>query len=107
MKKGDIYYIDLKNKKGSEQGGYRPVIILNDVMKNDVIVASLTTKTKRQLPVHVKLFPHETGLEKESILLLEQLRPINVNELTKKIGSLNNVSRWDDINKSLKISLGL
>lgn len=107
MRKGDIYCVLLDDTIGSEQGGYRPVFILSDVMKEKVIVASLTTRKKRKLPVHISLTPNETGLNQESVLLLEQIRPVPKEKLKKKLGTLKSHYKWEEIKRGLEVSLGM
>lgn len=79
IKRGEIYYADLDPVRGSEQGGYRPVLILQNNIGNTysptVIIAALTSKTKTKLPTHVKL-KEMKGLEKDSVVLLEQIRTL-------------------------------
>lgn len=91
INKGDVYYADLNPVIGSEQGGIRPVVILQNDIGNKysptTIVAPMTTKTKTYVPMHVKL--KESFLAKKSTLLLEQIRTIDKKRLIKKIGSLS------------------
>ena len=80
IRRGTIYYADLDPVRGNEQGGYRPVLILQNNIGNEhsptVIIASITSRTKNKLPTHVKLQDMK-GLEKDSVVLLEQLRTID------------------------------
>lgn len=89
--KGDVYYADLNPVIGSEQGGVRPVVILQNDIGNKhsptTIVAPMTTQKKSYVPMHVKL--KESFLAKNSTLLLEQIRTIDKRRLIKKIGSLS------------------
>lgn len=108
MKKGDIYYVELHESIGSEQGGKRPVLILHkSTSTNQILVASLTTKKKKKLPVHIPLSPSETGLHFSSLVLLEQIRPLSPHTFTKKIGKVKSVQKWEEIKEGLKVSLGL
>jgi mRNA interferase MazF len=108
MKKGEIYKVKIKENIGSEQGGYRPVIILNsDAFKEKALVATLTTSVKRKLPVHIWLEPEDTGLELSSLVLLEQIKTIPKKSLKNKIGFVKTEEKWDKIENALKISLGL
>lgn len=100
--KGDVYYADLNPVKGSEQGGVRPVVILqNDIgnkYSSTTIVAPMTTRKKSYVPMHVKL--KEKFLAKNSTLLLEQIRTIDKKRLIKKIGTLSSKSQ-NEIEKVL------
>ena len=101
-KKGDVFYADLNPVIGSEQGGVRPVVILQNDIGNryspTTIVAPMTTKTKTYVPMHVKL--KEDFLAKNSILLLEQIRTIDKRRLLSKMGSISLESQ-DQIDKVL------
>lgn len=94
IKRGDIYFADLEPVVGSEQGGIRPaVIIQNDVGNHHsptVIIAAITAKTRKtNLPTHIQVDSSREGLEKDSIVLLEQLRTIDKSRLREYIGRLN------------------
>ena len=93
--KGDVYYADLNPVIGSEQGGVRPVVILQNDIGNKysptTIVAPMTTKSKTYVPMHVIL--KESFLTKKSTLLLEQIRTIDKKRLIKKIGTLSKQSQ--------------
>ena len=111
MKRGDLYYVDLKDSIGCEQGGKRPVVIIQNDKGNQysktTIVASLTAAIfqKAILPTHV-LISSRAGLKCNSIILLEQVRTIDKERLIKKIGELNKYELCI-LNRSLEISLGL
>ena len=100
--KGDVYYADLNPVIGSEQGGVRPVVILQNDIGNKysptTIVAPMTTKSKTYVPMHVKL--KEDFLAQNSILLLEQIRTIDKRRLLSKMGSISQESQ-DQIDKVL------
>ena len=102
INKGDVYYADLNPVIGSEQGGVRPVVILQNDIGNryspTTIVAPMTTKSKTYVPMHVKL--KEDFLAKISILLLEQIRTIDKRRLLSKMGSISQESQ-DQIDKVL------
>ena len=102
INKGDVYYADLNPVIGSEQGGVRPVVILQNDIGNryspTTIVAPMTTKTKTYVPMHVKL--KEDFLAQNSILLLEQIRTIDKRRLLSKKGSISQESQ-DQIDKVL------
>jgi mRNA interferase MazF len=110
MKRGQIYYADLSPTIGSEQGGIRPVVIIQNDIGNKysptVIVAVVTTRTtKHNIPTHHWL-DKSCGLPKDSMVMLEQIKTIDKSRLTSYLGK---VSRKDQeqINKCLNISLGL
>ena len=102
INKGDVYYADLNPVIGSEQGGVRPVVILQNDIGNKysptTIVAPMTTKSKTYVPMHVIL--KESFLTKKSTLLLEQIRTIDKKRLIKKIGTLSKQSQ-ERIEKAL------
>lgn len=111
VKRGDIYYADLSPVVGSEQGGFRPVIILQNNIGNrfspTVIVAAITAQIqKAKLPTHVEIPASEYGLERDSVVLLEQIRTIDKQRLTQKITHLDE-DRMLQVNEALQISLGL
>ena len=108
-KRGEIYYADLKGSVGSEQGGYRPVIVIqNDVgnkYSKTLIVAPISTKlTKPPLPTHV-IIPNNI-IDRTSMILLEQIRTIDKKRLGQWICMLDN-DTINNIDSALKISLGL
>lgn len=110
VRRGDVFYADLSPVVGSEQGGVRPVLIIQNDMGNKysptIIIAAITSQTnKTRIPTHVKVDPR-IGLPKNSVVLLEQVRTIDKKRLRDKVG------RFDDaamsvIDESLKISVGL
>ena len=111
IRRGDIYYADLRPVVGSEQGGIRPVVILQNNVGNrhspTVIAAAITSrKGKHKLPTHVNLDAPVPGLYRDSIILLEQLRTIDKTRLKDKICHLDNQVLFE-IDKALEISLEL
>lgn len=111
MKRGDIYYADLSPVVGSEQGGVRPVLIVQNDVGNryspTVIAAAITSQTeKSKLPTHIELDSKNCGLSKDSVVLLEQIRTIDKRRLREKMGTLD-ASSMSQINKALSISFGL
>jgi mRNA interferase MazF len=110
MLRGEIYYADLSPVKGSEQGGLRPVLIIQNDVGNKhsptTIVACLTTKctVKHKLPTHIML-SKDCGLPKDSMALLEQIRTIDKSRLSNKIGRISEED-MRRIEKGLLISLG-
>lgn len=111
ISRGDIYYADLRPVIGSEQGGVRPVLILQNNVGNrhspTVIAAPITSKMgKPRLPTHVSLDKHTEGLHRGSIILLEQIRTIDKSRLKGRIGMLS-ASEMEQIDWALGISIGL
>ena len=111
IRRGDLYYADLSPVVGSEQGGVRPVLIIQNNIGNKysptVIVAAITSQiNKAKLPTHIEIADNEYGLNKDSVILLEQIRTIDKKRLREKIGCLDK-SMMLKIDNSLQISLGL
>lgn len=111
VKRGEIYYADLSPVVGSEQGGVRPVVILQNDVGNHysptVIVAAITTQVqKNNLPTHVLLASDETSLAHNSMILLEQVRTIDKQRLQDRIAQLR-APRMRQVDRALKVSLGL
>ena len=111
VKRGDIYYADLSPVVGSEQGGIRPVLIVQNDVGNKfsptVIAAAITSQRfKTNLPTHIHVDAQGCGLSKDSIVLLEQVRTIDKRRLKEKMGNLNEVD-MSRVNKALSISVGL
>ena len=112
-KKWEIYYADLSPVKGSEQGGFRPVLILQNDMGNKysptTIIACITTKVnqKHKIPTHIEITDQLCGLPKNSMVLLEQLRTIDKSRLKERVGEINLLDDILNIEKGLKVSLGL
>ena len=111
IRRGDIYYADLRPVVGSEQGGIRPVLIIQNDVGNahspTVICAAITSRmNKAKLPTHVSLDSGKYDLVKDSVVLLEQLRTIDKTRLKDKICHLENQVLFE-IDKALEISLGL
>jgi mRNA interferase MazF len=109
--RGDLYYADLSPVIGSEQGGVRPVLVIQNNTGNrhspTVIVAAITSRTtKAQLPTHVPIKRSESGLKCDSTILLEQVRTIDRSRLKEYIGQLSS-GLMDKTDKALYISLGL
>lgn len=110
-KRGELYYADLSPVIGSEQGGVRPVLIIQNDVGNKysptVIVAAITSQiNKAKLPTHIELSAELYGLPKDSVVLLEQVRTLDKRRLKDKIGMLDN-SKMKKIENALLISLGL
>lgn len=111
VKRGDIYYADLSPVVGSEQGGVRPVLIIQNDVGNKysptVIAAAITSRiNKAKMPTHIELSANEYGLNKDSVILLEQIRTIDKRRLREKIGRLDEEVMCR-VNNALYISFGL
>lgn len=111
IKRGDIFYYDFGENKGSIQSGVRPVLCLQadnfNAKAPTIIVAAITTVIKKQyLPSHVVL-PDDTGLTQPSMVLLEQIRAVNKSDLVNKVGYLNDEQTWKRINTAIKKTFGL
>ena len=111
VKRGDIYYADLSPVVGSEQGGIRPVLIVQNDVGNKfsptVIAAAITSQRyKTNLPTHIRVNADGCGLAKDSIVLLEQVRTLDKKRLKEKMGELP-PEAMDSVNSALSISFGL
>lgn len=111
IKRGDIFYADLSPVVGSEQGGIRPVLIVQNDIGNryspTVIAAAITSQSdKTELPTHIKVRADGCGLMKDSIVLLEQVRTIDKRRLKEKMGSLDG-SSMNRVDHALSVSFGL
>lgn len=111
IKRGDIYYADLSPVVGSEQGGLRPVLIVQNDVGNryspTVIAAAITSKiSKTKLPTHIDVVGDGAGLAKDSIILLEQIRTIDKKRLKEKMGHLDDKT-MSSVNSAIEVSFGL
>lgn len=110
IRRGEIYYADLSPVIGSEQGGVRPVLILQNDIGNKysptVIVSAITSQLgKAKLPTHIELSAEKYNLPKDSVALLEQIRTLDKRRLQEKVTSLS-AEKMREVNKALLISLG-
>ena len=111
VKRGDIYYADLSPVVGSEQGGLRPVLIIQNDVGNryspTVIAAAITSRLgKTRLPTHIDVFADRVGLVKDSVILLEQVRTLDKRRLKEKMGHLDE-SIMAQVNRAIAVSVGL
>ncbi|OFI07508.1 mRNA interferase endoA [Clostridium acetireducens DSM 10703] len=111
VKRGDIFYADLSPVVGSEQGGIRPVIIIQNDIGNKysptVIVAAITSQiNKAKLPTHVEISSEEYGLNKDSVVLLEQIRTLDKRRLKEKIGHMTEEDMVK-VDEALRISVNV
>ena len=112
VKRGDMFYADLSPVVGSEQGGIRPVLIIQNDLGNKysptVIAAAITSQTnKAKLPTHIELGENTSGLKSNSVVLTEQIRTIDKSRLKEKIGHIEDnhiINQW---NNALVVSFGL
>lgn len=109
--RGDIYYADLSPVVGSEQGGVRPVLIVQNDVGNKysptVIAAAITSQTaKTRLPTHININADRCGLSKDSVVLLEQIRTLDKKRLKERMGALDDNS-MQEVDTALSISFGL
>ena len=109
--RGDIYYADLSPVVGSEQGGLRPVLIVQNDVGNKysptVIAAAITSKMgKTKLPTHIDVVGNQVGLAKDSVILLEQIRTIDKKRLKEKMGHLDD-DTMKNVNDAIGVSFGL
>ena len=110
IKRGELYYADLSPVVGSEQGGVRPILVVQNDTGNKysptIIAAAVTSKlNKAKLPTHIELSANEYGLSKDSVILLEQIRTLDKRRLKERIGELP-PSKMQKVNVALLISLG-
>lgn len=110
IKRGDIYYANLSPVVGSEQDGLRPVLIVQNDIGNKfsptVIALAITSKAKINMPTHIKIDGEKYGLEKDSIILAEQIRTLDKSRLKEKIGFLDTENMLK-VKEALKVSFSL
>lgn len=110
-RRGDIFYADLNPVVGSEQGGIRPVLIVQNDIGNryspTTIIAAITSRIKKaKMPTHVEIPKEKYKLDKDSVILLEQIRTIDKRRLKEKIARLDRAT-MEKVDEALEISLGL
>ena len=111
IKRGDIYYADLSPVVGSEQGGLRPVLIIQNDVGNryspTVIAAAITSRMgKARMPTHIDIYADKVGLAKDSVILLEQIRTLDKRRLKEKMGHLDE-DTMSSVNNAIEVSFGL
>jgi len=111
VKRGDIFYADLSPVVGSEQGGIRPVLVVQNDIGNKfsptVIIAAITSQiNKAKLPTHIEILADDYGLSKDSVILLEQIRTVDKKRLRERIGRLDE-ELLEKVNEALTVSVGL
>ena len=112
VKRGNMFYADLSPVVGSEQGGIRPVLIIQNDLGNKysptVIAAAITSQTnKAKLPTHIELGENTSGLKSNSVVLTEQIRTIDKSRLKEKIGHIEDNHIINQLNNALGVSFGL
>lgn len=110
IKRGEMYYADLSPVVGSEQGGIRPVLVVQNDIGNKysptVIAAAVTSQiNKAKLPTHIEIHAGSYGLNKDSVILLEQIRTLDKKRLKEKIGEIE-TDVMSRVNEALLVSLG-
>lgn len=111
INRGDIYYADLSPVVGSEQGGVRPVLVVQNDVGNKysptVIIAAITSKlSKAKLPTHIELNKESYNLPKDSVVLLEQIRTLDKRRLQEKLGTIDNLT-MRKVDVAIMISFGI
>ena len=111
IKRGDIYYADLSPVVGSEQGGLRPVLIIQNDVGNryspTVIAAAITSRMgKNRLPTHIDIHADRVGLAKDSVVLLEQIRTLDKRRLKERMGHLDDKT-MQTVNSAIAVSFGI
>ncbi len=111
VRRGDIFYADLSPVVGSEQGGLRPVLIIQNDVGNryspTVIAAAITSRMgKAKLPTHIDIYADRVGLARDSVILLEQIRTLDKRRLREKMGHLDD-DVMEEVNNAIAVSFGL
>ena len=111
INRGDVYYADLSPVVGSEQGGFRPVLVIQNNVGNKfsptVIIAAITSQLeKAKLPTHIELSKDRFSLQKDSVVLLEQIRTLDKRRLKEKVSSIDEIT-MRKVDVAMMISLGI
>ena len=110
IKRGDIFYADLSPVIGSEQSGIRPILIVQNDIGNKysptIIAVAITSKVKNKMPTHIEIEGTKYGLDKNSVILAEQIRTLDKSRLKEKVGRLDKET-LDKVKKAIEISCGL
>jgi len=110
IKRGDIYYADLSPVVGSEQSGIRPILVIQNDIGNKfsptIIGVPITSKAKISMPTHIAIQGNKYGLDKDSIILAEQIRTLDKSRLKEKVGKLDK-KLLEQVKKAIEISCGL
>jgi len=110
VKRGEIYYADLSPVIGSEQAGVRPVLIVQNDVGNKfsptIIAIAITSKQKVKLPTHIEIEGTKYGLDKDSVILAEQIRTLDKKRLKEKVGKVDEET-MEKVKKAIEISFGI
>ena len=110
VKRGEIYYADLSPVIGSEQSGVRPVLIVQNDIGNKfsptIIAIAITSRQKVKLPTHIEIEGTKYGLDKDSVILAEQIRTLDKKRLREKVGKVDN-EIMEKVKKAIEISFGI
>lgn len=110
VQRGDVYWVDFGTPRGSQQGGRRPALIIQNDTGNrsspTTLVAAITSQQKKSYPFHVDFSAEESGLSRNGTVLLEQIRTVNQNMLVNKAGELSS-AKMAAVDQALKVSMGL
>lgn len=110
VKRGDIYYADLSPVVGSEQSGIRPVLVIQNDVGNKfsptIIAIAITSRQKAKLPTHIEIEGTKYGLDKDSVILAEQIRTLDKRRLKSKVGTVDKET-MEKVKKALEISFGI
>jgi len=110
VRRGDIFYADLSPVVGSEQSGIRPIVIIQNDIGNKysqtVIAVAITSKVKNKMPTHIEIEGSKYGLDKNSVILAEQIRTLDKSRLKNKVGKLDKIT-LGKVKKAIEISCGL
>ena len=110
VKRGDIYYADLSPVVGSEQSGVRPILVIQNDIGNKysptIIGVPITSKTKVKMPTHIEIHGNNYGLDKDSVILAEQIRTLDKSRLKDRVGRLDKKT-LDKVKRAIEISCGL
>lgn len=110
VRRGDIFYADLSPVVGSEQSGVRPIVIIQNDIGNKysptIIAVAITSKIKNKMPTHIEIEGTKYGLEKDSVILAEQIRTLDKSRLKEKVGKLDKKT-LDKVKNAIEISCGL
>lgn len=110
VKRGEIYYADLSPVIGSEQAGIRPIVIVQNDIGNKfsptIIGIAITSKQKAKLPTHIEIEGSKYGLDKDSVILAEQIRTLDKSRLKEKVGTIDDKT-MEKIQRAIEISFGM
>lgn len=111
LKRGDVYLVDLGVCDGSVQSGKRPALIVQNDVGNSVspttTICPITSKKKKQMPTHVSIDPEDCDIRQSSIILCEQITTVSREKLVRKIGEVYNSEIMKEVNRKIKLQLGL